>query len=116
LHPTIGVNVPLVFDLIDTWNGLSVGGCTYHVSHPGGRPYDVFPVNAFEAESRRINRFWNFNHTPGVLPPRLLTPPPEQSEAFRQFTVSNNAPRPMAPPAEEVSHDYPHTLDLRGAS
>ncbi len=116
LHPTIGVNVPLVFDLIDTWNGLSVGGCTYHVSHPGGRPYDVFPVNAFEAESRRINRFWNFNHTPGVLPPRLPTPPPEQSEAFRQFTVSNKAPRPMAPPPEEASHDYPHTLDLRGAS
>jgi len=106
LHPTIGVHTPLVFDIVDTWNGRSIGGCTYHVSHPGGRSYDTFPVNAFEAESRRVNRFQQMGHTPGPFIGRPAT------DALRQMGQAHG-PRPMTPPPEESPGEYPNTLDLR---
>jgi uncharacterized protein (DUF2126 family) len=65
LHPTITVDGPLRFELVDSVTGMSRGGCTYHVSHPGGRAYDNPPVNAVEAESRRGRRFEATGFTPG---------------------------------------------------
>ncbi len=107
LHPTIGVHSPLVFDVVDTWNGRSAGGCTYHVMHPGGRNYEHFPVNAYEAEARRDIRFNAWGHTPGSF-----TPPP-WVDTLSRFVPEGSRVGPMAPPAEEPTGEYPHTLDLR---
>ena len=107
LHPTIGIHSPLVFDIIDTWNGRAIGGCTYHVSHPGGRHYDAFPVNAYEAESRRVSRFGADGHTPSVV-----QPPPAQASTG-QFHPEGNPLGPIEVPPEEANAEYPYTLDLR---
>ena len=91
LHPNIPIHAPLVFDIVDLWNDRSIGGCTYHVAHPGGRKFHTFPVNAYEAEARRVGRFWTFGHTPGTTKAELLLA------------------------EEEGSLEYPYTLDLRKA-
>lgn len=119
LHPTIGVDTPLTFDVVDKWNQRSIGGMSYFVSHPGGRTYDSFPVNSYEAESRRISRFWDFNHTQGELEyvsaavvkqslvdvngasRAVLTK--EKPEGKKVFYFQNITP----------SMEYPNTLDLR---
>jgi len=107
LHPTIKPHLPLVFDLVDTWSGRAIGGCTYHVSHPGGRSYDDFPVNAYAAEARRMGRFWEIGHDPD----RVQAPP--NQAALGHFLPQGSAPQSMAPPLEEPNNEFPYTLDLR---
>jgi uncharacterized protein (DUF2126 family) len=92
LHPTIGVHTPLRIEMVDTRNRRSIGGCTYHVSHPGGRGTDRFPINANEAESRRAARFEDFGMTGGSI----------------------DVPAPVSPHVHGLGYrPYPVTLDLR---
>jgi uncharacterized protein (DUF2126 family)/transglutaminase-like putative cysteine protease len=107
LHPTIELQSPLVFDLFDRRLGRSIGGCIYHVAHPGGLAYETFPVNAYEAESRRISRFWAYGHTPGDCQP------PAWAMALVQGYPDGRPIGVREPPAETLNPDFPFTLDLR---
>ncbi|MEO6313845.1 MAG: transglutaminase family protein [Chitinophagaceae bacterium] len=107
LHPTIGVDTPLTFDIIDTWNSRSIGGCTYYVAHPGGRSYDAFPVNSYEAESRRFSRFGTTSHTQDVLRPAPV------GNLSVHSVEQDRVPYLADAPMELPNNAYPYTLDLR---
>ncbi len=111
LHPNIGVDVPLVFDIVDTWNNQIIGGCTYFVSHPGGRSFDTYPVNSFEAESRKISRFWDFGHTPSSIAEQAA--PILTSPGVSRFVAENKRNLKADTPIELINPEFPNTLDLR---
>lgn len=117
LHPTIGVDTPLVFDIVDTWNRRSMGGFTYFIAHPGGRSYDTFPINTLEAQSRRISRYWGFGHTQGEMEeihePLIRSQEPSADEPASRKVVTHPQKKVFTYQELPGSLEYPHTLDLR---
>ncbi len=111
LHPNIGIDTPLVFDIVDTWNNKIIGGCTYFVTHPGGRSFDTYPVNSFEAESRKISRFWDFGHTPSSTQKKLA--PVIDTPYVTRFVAENKSNLKPDTPIEIINQEYPSILDLR---
>ncbi len=85
LHPTIQSQAPLIFDLYDLRYQRAIYGFTYHVMHHGGRSYEQAPINANEAEGRRLSRFQVGGHHSG------------------SYSVEN----------ENSSNEFSYTLDLR---
>ena len=108
LHPDLPVDVPLVFDVVDTWFDRSLGGCAYHAAHPGGRGHEDVPVNANVAEARRLARFDVDFHTPSSAPTR---PPAPTSAGY----FNSTEPQQSAPQFSSMSQsaEYPFTADLR---
>lgn len=122
LHPTIDEDTPLVFDIVDNWNKRSIGGCTYFVTHPGGRSYDTYPVNSNEAESRRINRFWDFGHTQGEIKTKEEArkdkedqekETQENDKAITRGIKKQGSSKKFNFKEIPVNPEYPNTLDLR---
>jgi uncharacterized protein (DUF2126 family)/transglutaminase-like putative cysteine protease len=117
LHPTIKVDTPLTFDIIDKWNTRSIGGFNYFVAHPGGRSYDSFPVNSYEAESRRINRYWDFNHSQGNVTEYQPEIGAENNNLFaveaKRTLTNKKGTKKLYFHEMPKNKEYPHTLDLR---
>lgn len=111
LHPSIAAQTKFVFDIIDVRNRKSLGGCIYHVGHPGGRNYETFPVNAREAESRRLSRFWGHGHTPGAITAAAVGGP-----AIGRFESMSGGRTVAHIPQEKFNAEFPNTLDLRTCS
>ncbi|UZD23580.1 transglutaminase family protein [Algoriphagus halophytocola] len=109
LHPTIGIDTPLVIDLYDSWTKKSVAACQYHVVHPGGRSYDNFPVNSYEAEARRVSRFFDYGHT--ISQPTV--PLAQEQNQSGRYITETKADTDYTVLVEEVNPDFPYTMDLR---
>jgi uncharacterized protein (DUF2126 family) len=85
LYSDVPAVSPLVLELVDPATERSLGGCSWHASHPGGRSFELMPVNDEEAESRWKSLFEPRGRASGWTPV----------------------------PAEELPTDFPATLDLR---
>ncbi|MCE7056161.1 transglutaminase family protein [Algoriphagus sp. AGSA1] len=109
LHPTIGIDTPLVIDLYDSWTRKSVAACQYHVVHPGGRSYDSFPVNSYEAEARRVSRFFDYGHTIAQPAVPLSRENIQPGRYLTKTTAENNYEALQ----EDINPDFPYTMDLR---
>ena len=96
LHPTIGVHSPLVFDLVDRWNGRSLGGCTYHVVAPRRPVLRDVPGQRQRGRGPPGQPLRAHGHTPGARRRRPARPAIGR-RAIRDPRIPSD-PRPPAAP------------------
>ncbi len=99
--PVFSPQVPLTFEVLDTWQRLHLGGAQYHLSSPTGKTYEDLPTSPTEAQARVAERFIPFEGGPwrDKRPPLAIHPDSPHTLDLRIWSTRLGIPKPALAPA-----------------